>query len=300
MKKDTGNKIRMGIFISLGIALFLVGIYFIGERQQIFRSTFRVSGVFKDVGGLQAGNNVRLLGVNVGTIDNISLLSDTSVKVEIVIDESIRKFIKKNAFASIGSEGLIGNKVLIINPGTGDEVGIENIDIIQTVQPINLEDILISLKTTSDNAAHITSDLSNIAANIQSGKGTIGRLLMDTSMSQNIDSIFVNLQEGSAEFNNLINNAKNGFSKNLDSTLVSLEDILISLKTTSDNAFHITSELSNITDNIQSGKGTIGRLLIDPSMAQNLDSILVNLHEGLTSFKILTKEAKNSWLLWGF
>ena len=300
MKKDTGNNIKLGIFVSLGIAVFIAGIYFIGERQQLFRNTFRLSGVFKDVGGLQAGNNVRLSGVNVGTIDNISVVSDTSVKVDIVIDENTRKFIKKDAIASIGSEGLMGNKVLIINPGTGEKAGIENNDIIQTVQPINLDDILISLKTTADNASQITSDLSKIATNIQSGKGSMGRLLMDPSMAQNIDSTLVNLKEGSANFKNLIDGAKNGFVQNLDSTLVDLDDILISLKTTVDNASNITSDLSDITDNIQSEKGTIGRLLKDQSMAQNLDSTLVNLKESLAGFKILMKEAKDSWLLWGF
>src|SRR3970040_98526 len=113
MKKNISSKIRLGIFISLGIAVFIVAIYFIGDKQQLFRSTFRVSGVFEDVGGLQAGNNVRLSGINVGTIDNVSIISDTSVRVVIVIDESTRKFIRKDAVASIGSEGLMGNKVLI-------------------------------------------------------------------------------------------------------------------------------------------------------------------------------------------
>ena len=80
---------------------------------------FVLSGVFKDVAGLQAGNNVRFSGINVGTVENISIVSDTSVRVEILIDESTRKFIKKDAVASIGSEGLMGNKILIINPGTG-------------------------------------------------------------------------------------------------------------------------------------------------------------------------------------
>ena len=73
MKKNTSNKIRLGIFVSLGIVVFILGIYFIGERQQLFRSTFRLSGVFKDVAGLQAGNNVRLSGINVGTVENISI-----------------------------------------------------------------------------------------------------------------------------------------------------------------------------------------------------------------------------------
>jgi len=196
MKQDTSNKIRLGIFISLGIAVFIVGIYFIGQRQQLFRGTFRVTGVFNDVDGLQAGGNVRLSGINVGTVENIDIISDTSVKVQILIDEGTRKFIKKDARASIGSEGLMGNKILILIPGAGGGAEIENNDILQTIQPINMDDILVSLKTTIDNTSHITNDLSKISYGIQSGKGTIGRLLMDPSLAQNFDSTFVNLKDG--------------------------------------------------------------------------------------------------------
>jgi phospholipid/cholesterol/gamma-HCH transport system substrate-binding protein len=208
MKTNTTNKIRLGIFISLGIAIFIVAIYFVGERQQLFRSTFRISGVFKDVAGLQAGSNVRFSGVNVGTVENISIVSDTSVKVEILIDERTRKFIKKDAFASIGSDGLMGNKILIINPGTGGKRKIKNNDVIQTIQPVNMDEVLISLKSTIDNTSNITNDLSKITSEIQTGKGTIGRLLMDKSLAQNFDSAFVNLREGSAGFKILMDKAK--------------------------------------------------------------------------------------------
>ncbi|MFZ1281518.1 MAG: MlaD family protein, partial [Ignavibacteriaceae bacterium] len=196
MKKNIANKIKLGMFITLGIAVFVLAIYFIGERQQLFRNTFRLSGVFKDVAGLQAGNNVRLSGINVGTVENISLVSDTSVRVDIIIDESTRKFIKKDAVATIGSEGLMGNKVLIINPGTGGKKVIENNDVIKTSMPIDIDDVLMSLKKTIDNTSNITSDLSLVTNNIQSGKGTIGRLLMDHSLAQNFDSSIVNLNQG--------------------------------------------------------------------------------------------------------
>jgi phospholipid/cholesterol/gamma-HCH transport system substrate-binding protein len=86
MKKNSTNKIKLGIFVSLGIAVLILAIYFIGEKQQLFRSTFRLTGVFKDVGGLQIGNNVRLSGINIGTVENVSLISDTSVRVEVLID----------------------------------------------------------------------------------------------------------------------------------------------------------------------------------------------------------------------
>jgi len=190
----------------------------------LFRSTFRVSGVFKDVAGLQAGGNVRFSGINVGTVENIDIVSDSSVRVEILIDESSRKFIKKDAIASIGSEGLMGNKILIINPGQGKEKEIQNNDIIKTVPPINMDEVLLSLKTTIDNTSKITKDLSKITNDIQTGKGTIGRLLMDKSLAQNFDSAIVNLKQGSAGLKILMDDAKISFDKNLDSTLINLKE----------------------------------------------------------------------------
>ena len=288
MKKNISSKIRLGIFISLGLAVFVVAIYFIGERQQLFRSTFRLSGVFRDVGGLQAGNNVRLSGINVGTIDNVSIISDTSVRVVILVDESARKFIRKDAVASIGSEGLMGNKVLIINPGTGGKKIIEDNDTIATTQPTEIDEILKSLKTTIDNTSYITGDLAKIATNIESGKGTIGRLMMDSSCRQNIQSTIINLKEGSVGFRVFMDKADE------------LDEILTSLKTTIDNTSNITNDLSKISGSIESGRGTIGKLLMDPSAAQNLDSTFKNLKEGSIKLNELIEEAKDSWLLWGF
>src|SRR3989339_232117 len=211
MKQDLSNKIKLGVFVTLGVAVFIIGIYFVGERRQLFRSTFRVSGVFKDVAGLQAGNNVRFSGINVGTVENIRIVSDTSVRVEILIDESTRKFIRKDAVASIGSEGLMGNKVLIINPGTGGKKIIEENDTIATAQPIEIDEILKSLKTTIDNTSDITNDLAKISSSIESGRGTIGRLLMDPSSAQNIDTTFMKLKEGSIKLNELIEEAKDSW-----------------------------------------------------------------------------------------
>jgi len=224
MKKEIGKKTRLGIFVSLGIAVFILGIYFIGERQQLFRKSFHVSGIFKDVAGLQSGCNVRFSGINVGTVDGISIISDSTVRVDILISESTRKFIKKDAVASIGSDGLMGNKILIINPGKIGNKEIENNDFVSTVQPINMDDIMISLKSTIDNTSHITNDLSKITNNIQSGKGTIGRLFMDQTVAQNFDSSIVNLKQGLTGLNSLVIGARSSFAHNFDSTFVNLKD----------------------------------------------------------------------------
>jgi phospholipid/cholesterol/gamma-HCH transport system substrate-binding protein len=288
LKKDIASKIRLGIFVSLGIAFFTAGIYFIGVTRQMFTTTFRISGVFKDVGGLQAGNIVRFSGINVGTVENIKIISDTSVRVYMSIDEKVRKFIKKDAEAIIGSEGLLGNKILIITPGTGGKMVIENNDTVRTVQPLSMDDILMSVKGTIDNAAKITGDVSKITGNIQSGNGTIGRLLMDKTMRQNFDSTFASLREGSAQFKTLMEKAN------------TMGDILISLKATVDTTTSIAIDLSKITSSIQSGKGTIGGLLMDQSLRQNLDSTIVNLKDASAEFKSFLEKAKSSWLMWGF
>ena len=288
MKKKINHKVRLGIFISLGITVFILAIYFIGEKQQLFRSTFRLSGEFRDVAGLQAGNNVRLSGINVGTVENVSIISDTSVKVEILIDESTREFIRKDAIASIGSEGLMGNKVLIISPGTGGKRIIENNDIIATTQPTDMDEIMKSLKTTIDNTASITGDLAKISTNIESGKGTIGRLMMDKEWRQNFESTIINLKEGSDGFKVLMD--KSG----------EVDSILFAMKSTIQYTANITADLAAITNSLQSGEGTIGRLLMNSSGAENFDSTMFYMKESSAALKLLLEKAQGSWLLGGF
>ncbi|MBK7867864.1 MAG: MCE family protein [Ignavibacteriales bacterium] len=304
MKNDSKNKIRLGIFITVGIVVFILAIYFIGEKQQLFRSTFNISGVFKDVGGLQVGGNVRFAGINVGVVEGISIITDTSVQVDMIIDESVRKFINKNAIANIGTEGLMGNKILFISPGKGKAITIQDMDVIRTAPPINLDEIFASLKGTIDNTTVITGDLAKITTYIKDGKGIVGRLLMDDDLSQNFDSAIALLKSGSSGFNTLI-------------------------KSTLNNTETMSADLMTIVRNVKDGNGSVGRLLMDPSLAQNLDSVMtnlkdgsvglkelsvnvnknlgknidsvmVNLKDGTFNLKMLLEKAQSSWLLWGF
>jgi phospholipid/cholesterol/gamma-HCH transport system substrate-binding protein len=211
MKKTTGNKLRLGIFVSIAITLFIAGIYFIGQRQQLFSTTFHISGIFKDISGLQVGNNVRFSGINVGTIENIQQITDSTVRVDMMIDEHSRKFIKKSAKAIIGSDGLMGNKIVLIISGTGNNAVIVDNDIIETIRPVTMDDILLKIKVTSDNAENITDNLAAIMKNIREGKGTIGKLFMDNEFAQNIDETVVNIKQGTGGFKQNMDAAKHNF-----------------------------------------------------------------------------------------
>ena len=147
---------------------------------------------------------------------------------------------------------------------------------------------MLSLKTTIENTSQITGNLSKITSSVESGKGTIGRLIMDKSWRENFDSTFANLKDGSAGFKTLMDKSSE------------LGDIITSLKTTINNTSAITGDLSKITNSIHAGDGIIGKLLMDKSWGRNFDSTFVNIKESSNNLNILMKQAKSSWLLWGF
>ncbi len=211
MQKATANKSKLGIFVTIGVALFIIGIYYIGKRQQLFSSTFHISGVFKDISGLQIGNNVRFSGINVGIISDINQITDSTVRVDMMIDEDTRKFMKKSGKAIIGSDGLMGNKLIIISPGVNGKKPLEDNDVIETVQPITMDDILVKIKVSSDNSAMITENLATITQNIADGKGTIGKLFMDSTMANNVDEAMVNIKQGAGGFEKNMNAASKSF-----------------------------------------------------------------------------------------
>jgi phospholipid/cholesterol/gamma-HCH transport system substrate-binding protein len=200
MEKKTKNEIKLGIFVSISVALFIVGIYFVGKRQQLFSSTFHVNGTFRDISGLQVGDNIRFSGINVGIVEGIEQVTDTTVRVDMVVVEHARQFMKKNAKAIIGTDGLMGNKIITITPGAYGQAMLADNDSIQTTQPLNLDDILLSVKTTADNAATITDHLAIITQNIAEGKGTIGKLVMDSVLAENVSQALVNIRQGAGGF----------------------------------------------------------------------------------------------------
>ncbi len=211
MQTTKSNKMKLGIFVTISFLLLIVGIYFIGKKQQLFGSTFQITAIFKDIGGLQVGNNVRFSGINVGIVEEIIQISDSSVKVEMVINENTQKFMKKNVKALIGSDGLMGNKIITIIPSAKAGQQIADNDVIETVKPISMDDILLSVKITGDNAANITSDLAVIVKNIRDGKGTVGKLFSDTAFADNINQTIVNIKQGAGGFKQNMNAA----SKNI-------------------------------------------------------------------------------------
>lgn len=211
MPKEKNYKWKLGFFAVATLVVAIGAIYYIGKQKNKFGSVFRLGALFNSVSGLKLGSNVRLGGIDVGTVDNIALVTDTSVMVEMVLHKDVQKFIKKDAKASIGSEGLMGDKVVVISPGTMGQPMVAEGDSLVSRQPVETDQILASLKMSADNAAIITSNLADISNRINHGQGALGKLLRDTSLSSNISSTMKNLKKSSEGLNENMEAAKSNF-----------------------------------------------------------------------------------------
>lgn len=209
--KDKASKVKLGIFVVVGVVLFLVGIYYIGQKQRLFSPTFRINAMYKDINGLQVGNNVRFAGIDIGTVEAIEIINDTSVKVQMLLDKEVKKFIKADAAAAIGSEGLMGNKLVLLSPGTSTAAEIENDAMVKTANGSSIDEIMASVKVVADNAAIITGDLAVVMGNIKDGKGSIGKLLSDEKVANDLGQTVSNLKEGTQGLKENMDAAQDNF-----------------------------------------------------------------------------------------
>lgn len=258
---DTNNqrfKIRLGLFVTGALTLLVLAIFIIGKQQNLFNPVFKITATFSNVSGLQVGNNVRFSGINVGTVEDIVIINDTTVRVDMVIKKEIWQFIKTDCKVSLSSEGIIGDKLIVIGQGSMDAPLIKDGQRLSSIEPIETNAIMARLDVTAKNAEIISHQLSEITFDINRGHGTIGRLIRDSIFANNLNQTIANL---------------NKFSKGL----VGSAEIMASLKVTAGNAENISYQLAGITNKINSGDGTLGRLIKDSSMANNLNQTILNL-----------------------
>ena len=201
-------KIRLGLFVLVGIGLFILAIFIIGKQKNLFNPVFKLSTIFYNVSGLQVGNNVRFSGINVGTVDKISIISDSTVQVDMLIRNDVKRFVKSDCIVAIGSEGLIGDRLLIITQGSADTTLVKHKQFLASAEPVETDAIMASLEVTAGNAEIISEELAAIMIQINSGKGTLGRLIPDPKIASDINETISNLKASSKGLNENMEAAK--------------------------------------------------------------------------------------------
>jgi phospholipid/cholesterol/gamma-HCH transport system substrate-binding protein len=298
MKKSTNYIWKLGMFVLLGLALFIVAIYFIGNSKNLFGSTFYLSANFKNVSGLKVGNNVRFSGINIGTVKKIEFISDSAVVVKLVIKKEVQQYIKTDATASIGSDGLMGDKVLTISPGTSSNHIVKNNALIASKTTPELEDMMKVLQKSVDNTQIITFQLSEFSYKMNNGKGALNKVLTDEEFANDIQKMLTNLQLSSDEF--LL------FSKNMNDKngtlykLMTNPDYANSIEKTLDNLEKSSTQFDVFTQKLNSNKGILSKLVTNERLAISLDSTLTNIEKGSKKLLEIEEAAKHNFLLRGF
>ena len=310
MKKASLHKnIILGVFITLGVLLFIGVIYFIGARQNLFGTVTRIHAVFNNVSGLQVGNNVRFSGINVGTVESINIISDSSVRVTFVLEQNASRFIKKDAEASIGSAGLMGNKIVSISSGSIDENPVEDGDEIAASNPIEVQQIIADLQKTTESAKLISNNLAIISERLKNGQGIVGNLFADTTMTKTLDEILLTFEEASgnalmisrdlAQISEKTRKGE-GFLGQLlvdDSLNRRLDAAIDTLVKIGESSSVILGNLEKFSEKLNNTESTLGKVLTDTTMAKELDQTIQEVREATQSIDHAAEKVNNHWFL---
>lgn len=309
------SNVKLGIFVLAGLLFLILLLYMIGKNSNLFQASYVLKARLSNVQGLVVGNNVRFAGIETGTVKRISFVNDSIIEVTMLIDKKMINIIRNNAIVSIGTEGLVGNKVVnIIASGQQAPFAKEG-DVLVSQKAVSTEDMMATLSSTNKDVAVIAAELKKTVQRINNSS-TLWTLLNDESIPLSIRASAGNIRTASGkaagllnELNTIVSNVKEGKGSVgallTDSSFANnLGEALIEIKAVSHRADSIATSLDNLVAGVQndlnSGKGPIHALLKDTAIVVKLNASLDNIQKGTDGFNQNMEALKHNFLLRGY
>lgn len=296
MDQNKIRYVRLGIFIVAGVALFIAALFYIGSKQNLFTKTVELFAIFPSVGGLTQGNSVQFAGIKVGTVESIEIIASDKVKVSMVVDNKVQQYIRKNSEATINSDGLVGSKVLVISSGTENSPPVDEDDTLNAVKPLEIGDILKNLNESTKEAQEIVGNISEISDKINKGEGTLGKLINNSDLFNDLDSMMNYITYSTANIDKILSQAS-GVLSMVTSDIQKLQPSFDS----------ITVNIRDVTRKINSSQSLVGTLLTDTVFANNVKEVMsnankttANLELGSFSFYQNMEALKHNFLFKGY
>ncbi len=315
MGKQTISNIKVGVFVIAGLLFLILLLYMIGRNENLFGSTFRLRARFSNVQGLTAGNNIRYAGIQVGTVKKVNILSDTLIEVVMLIETEMKKYIRKNAVVSIGTDGLMGNRVINIAPASEPARLVEENDLLPVKKTVDIEDMVQTLAQTNNDIAVIAAQMKKTIIRVNEST-PLWEILNDKTLPQSIRHSLQNVQAASAKANQLISdlqtvvtdtkNGKGSLGAILTDTsiAVALRQALEKISQVGDDADSLALSLKKLTQNVQNdidkGKGAVNTLFKDTLLTKNLQQTIENVRKGTEGFNTVMEGLKHNFLLRGY
>lgn len=311
MKTRKVDNAKLGLFVLAGVLFIIFTLYMIGKNRNLFGATFTITAVVSNVNGLVSGNNVRFKGIDVGTVKDIAVVNDSLIYVTLTIDNAMKPYIRENAMASIGTDGLMGNKLLNINSVPGDARPVEQGSVIQSQKPIETDEMLRTLNTTNNNLERISYNLKEVTVKLNNSK-SLWNLLSDTLITLDLRNAVRDFRRSGSNLAEVTQTTKNIVSRFdrgdglagalfTDSTLTqSLAASLSNIQQASDKASHMVENLETVIAQLKSGEGTAGLLLSDTTLRNALLRSGENVEEGTARFNQNMEALKTNFFFKGY
>lgn len=315
MEKRKLNNAKLGIFVTAGVLFLIIMLYMIGRDQNLFNANITLLARFNNASGLVPGNNIRYAGIQVGTVKKVKLLNDTIVEVVMLVDKKYKTHIHRNALVTIGTEGLIGNKIVNILPGKGNGPEVEDGDLLSAKRTVSTDDMLETLSISNRNIAVVSENLKVTVEKIN-GSTALWELLNDASLPNNIRSSAENIRQATdkahlfvSDLQSIVGDVKEGkgsLGKVLKDTSFAFElgTALEKIREVSVQADLLATDLRSLTQNvgrdINYGKGPVNMLLKDTASAERISSSLRHIEQGTAAFNENMEALKHNLLFRGY
>jgi phospholipid/cholesterol/gamma-HCH transport system substrate-binding protein len=312
MKKQRLESVKLGLFVLSGLLVLIITLYFIGNNQGLFSDSFELKTRFKAVNGLLPGNNVRYSGIDVGTVESVVLLNDTVIEVTMNVETRMQNIIRRNALSYLGTDGLIGNRVVNISPGLGEAPLAQEGDILPSREEVSTESMLQTLSKTNENIAAMSEELRGTIHNINTS-AQLSLLLNDVSLTANLKAALIHLHETTEKSSQFMTDASKTLelaSKGQGTLATILTDTTLAnqvkqavqkIKTVEESADRLTNDLNKIVASVDKdlnqGQGSVNAVMKDTVMANRLRQSLDNVEKGTAAFNQNMEALKHNFLL---
>jgi phospholipid/cholesterol/gamma-HCH transport system substrate-binding protein len=279
----------VGLFLFFGLVILMIGILTVGNLHNSFVKKFILTTIFDEVNGLQPGNNIWFSGVKIGTVQSLDFYGKSQVKVSMRIDRKAQSYIRKDAKAKISTDGFIGNKIIVIYGGNDSVAAVTDGDRLVIEKTLSTDDMLKTLQENNLNLLSITNDIKVISKRIMNGEGTLGKLLADESLYDNLGQTVAILKNAAGNAERLTASISDYGSKlnqkgSLTNDLVSdtivfntIKATVLELKQIASTAAELTANLKNASTDLNNSNSPVGVLLHDQPAAADLKSTIKNL-----------------------
>jgi phospholipid/cholesterol/gamma-HCH transport system substrate-binding protein len=313
---NTKKKLAVGALIFAAMLILFVGVVVIGGQRKTFVKSIRLDVVFDDVQGLQSGNNVWLSGMKVGTVKKVAFYGQSRVLVEMSIERQAQAHIMKDTKARVSTDGLVGNKIVVLSGGNENAGAVANNDRLPAEHEAGLQEIMGTLQASNGNLLAITGNLRAVSEKLKAGQGTLGELLNDSSIAEELKGSIRKLREASASSVRMMDNLT-AFSGRLrqpdglvnqlitDTTVFrKIQDAVGRLNEAATSASALGASLQQagqrVNDGLNNAHSPAGVLLTDETAADNLQRTIKNLRVSSQELSDDLEAVQHSFLLRGF